>query len=118
MQLITGLVRMPAWKADCFLNFSMCRYQSLYSLWKVFAKLVSQPCTIMERRTHHNLVAHRMILGAGTSFCFFLSPAHLEVAETIHLSSSGVCGVPEVFAEGEVFCFRKNVGPGTGLARV
>lgn len=84
-----------------------------------FAKLFSQPCTVMEISAHHNVVvAHMMILGAGMSFSFSLFPAHLEIAETTHLSSSGVCRIPEVFAEGAEFCLRKNVGPGIGLAGV
>lgn len=41
--LITGLVRIPAWKAACFLNFSRCWYPSLYLLWKAFPSSAHSP---------------------------------------------------------------------------
>lgn len=46
-------------------------------------------------------VAHVMFLGASPAFCLSLSRAHLESSKAIQLSSSGLCRIHEVFAEGE-----------------
>ena len=110
MRLITGLVRTPAEKTNCFLNFSKCWDQSLRPPGRA---LPNSSHMIRGRSTNHSGVrgARWWFWGWPPSW-LSLSCAHLERSKATQLYFSDLCRIPEVFAEGEKMMFWKEHEPG------
>lgn len=56
--------------------------------------------------------AQMVILGASHSSCLSVSCAYVESSKATQFSSSGLCKILEVFAEGAKWCFGSQIALG------